>query len=131
MVGGPLCAEELEEYTKDELALLRAWVERDLKDMRRYLAAGGEGVASWLGIDLTILSRKVVDSLLSIADRSVIEREQLEDDLEASRADYTAGELAAPGRMSCVHCDAVVELHGVKRIEPCHQCGHRYFGRVG
>ncbi|KJZ14940.1 MULTISPECIES: zinc ribbon-containing protein [Halomonas] len=122
---------ELEEYTKDELALLRAWVERDLKDMRRYLAAGGEGVASWLGIDLTILSRKVVDSLLSIADRSVIEREQLEDDLEASRADYTAGELAAPGRMSCVHCDAVVELHGVKRIEPCHQCGHRYFGRVG
>ena len=23
---------ELEEYTKDELALLRAWVERDLKD---------------------------------------------------------------------------------------------------
>jgi len=122
---------ELEEYTKDELSLLRAWVERDLKDMRRYLAAGGEGVASWLGIDLAVLSRKVVDSLLSIADRSVIERERLEDDLEAARADYTAGEMAAPGRMACVHCDAAVELPGVKRIDACHQCGHRYFVRAG
>ncbi|MDW7746951.1 zinc ribbon-containing protein [Halomonas sp.] len=121
---------ELEEFTKDELSLLRAWVERDLKEMRRYLNAGGESVATWLGIDLSMLSRKVVESLLSIADRSVIEREQLEDDLEASRADYVAGEMAAPGRMACVHCDAIVELEGVTRIEPCHQCGHRYFVRA-
>ena len=122
--------DELEEFTKDELSLLRAWVERDLKEMRRYLSAGGESVASWLGIDLSQLSRKVVESLLSIADRSVIEREQLEDDLEASRADYVAGEMAAPGRMACTHCDAIVELEGVARIEPCHQCGHRYFVRA-
>ncbi|MDR9440605.1 MAG: zinc ribbon-containing protein [Halomonas sp.] len=121
---------ELEEFTKDELSLLRAWVERDLKEMRRYLNAGGESVATWLGIDLSMLSRKVVESLLSIADRSVIEREQLADDLEASRADYVAGEMAAPGRMACVHCDAIVELEGVARIEPCHQCGHRYFVRA-
>ena len=37
---------ELEEYTKDELALLRAWVERDLKDMRYYMADTGKQVAS-------------------------------------------------------------------------------------
>ncbi|CAM3305786.1 zinc ribbon-containing protein [Halomonas lysinitropha] len=122
--------DELEEFTKDELSLLRAWVERDLKEMRRYLSAGGESVASWLGIDLSVLSRKVVESLFSIADRSVIEREQLQDDLEASRADYVAGEMAAPGRMACTHCDAIVELEGVARIEPCHQCGHRYFVRA-
>lgn len=121
---------EVEEFTRDELALLRAWVERDLKEMRRYLGAGGEGVASWLGIDLSVLSRKVTESLFSIADRSLIERERLADDLEASRADYTAGEMAVPGRMACVHCDAVVELAGVARIEPCHQCGHRYFVRA-
>ena len=42
---------ELEEY-KDELALLRAWVERDLKDMRYYMADTGKQVASWLGIDI-------------------------------------------------------------------------------
>ncbi|MDR5867027.1 zinc ribbon-containing protein [Halomonas koreensis] len=121
---------EVEEFTRDELSLLRAWVERDLKEMRRYLGAGGEGVASWLGIDLSMLSRKVVESLLSIADRSRVERERLEDDLEASRADYTAGEMAAPGRMACTHCDAIVELEGVTRIEPCHGCGHRYFVRA-
>ncbi|MBB3188819.1 zinc ribbon-containing protein [Halomonas cerina] len=121
---------DVEEFTRDELALLRAWVERDLKEMRRYLGAGGEGVASWLGIDLSVLSRRVVESLLSIADRSVIEREQLEDDLEAARADYVAGEVAAPGRMACAHCNATVDLEGVARIEPCHRCGHRYFVRA-
>lgn len=121
---------ELEEFTKDELSLLRAWVERDLREMRRYLGAGGEGVASWLGIDLSVLSRKVVEALFSIADRSVVERERLEEDLEAAQADYCEGELAAPGRMACVHCGGVVELEGVARIEPCHRCGHRYFARA-
>lgn len=121
---------ELEEFTKDELSLLRAWVERDLKEMRRYLGAGGESVATWLGIDLSMLSRKVVESLFSIADRSRIEREQFEENLEAARADYCVGEMAAPGRMACVHCGAVVNLEGVARIEPCHQCGHRYFARA-
>lgn len=121
---------DVEEFTKDEMALLRAWVERDLKDLRRYLAAGGSGVASWLGIDLEVLSRKVTDALFSIADRSVIEREQLIDDLEASRADYVEGEIAAPGRMACIHCGANVVLERVTRLEPCHQCGHRYFERA-
>jgi DNA-directed RNA polymerase subunit RPC12/RpoP len=98
--------------------------------MRRYLSAGGRSVASWLGIDLDQLSRKVVDSLFSIADRSKVERLRFEEDLEAARADYCEGEMAAPGRMACVHCDAVVELEKVTRIEPCHQCGHRYFYRA-
>lgn len=121
---------ELEEFTKDELALLRAWVERDLVDMRRYLRAGGRGVAAWLGIDVDQLSRRVVDSLFSIADRSIIENERLMEDLEAARADYCEGEVAAPGRMACVHCGAGVNLEGVARIEPCHACGHRYFERA-
>ncbi|WP_136247633.1 zinc ribbon-containing protein [Halomonas borealis] len=121
---------DVEDFTRDELSLLRAWVDRDLKEMRRYFNAGGHSVAHWLGIDLSVLSRRVVESLLSIADRSQVERSRLEDDLEASRADYTAGELAVPGRMACTHCDAIVELPGVVRLEPCHQCGHRYFVRA-
>ncbi|QJQ94026.1 MULTISPECIES: zinc ribbon-containing protein [Halomonadaceae] len=121
---------ELEEFTKDELALLRAWVERDLKDLRRYLSAGGNSVASWLGIDLSVLSRRVSEALLSIADRSQIERERLDEDLEAAQADYCEGEIAAPGRMECVHCGAQATLDGVQLIEPCHQCGHRYFARA-
>src|SRR5690625_2540954 len=61
---------ELQEYTKDELALLRAWVERDLIDLRRYLREGGRSVATWLGIDLDQLSRRVAESLLSIDRKS-------------------------------------------------------------
>ncbi|NYS62588.1 zinc ribbon-containing protein [Vreelandella salicampi] len=121
---------ELEEFTKDELSLLRAWVERDIKDMRYFMADTGKQVAQWLDIDISNLSRRVAESLLSIADRSVVERERFDEDLEAARADYCEGEMAAPGKMACVHCDAPVVLESVARIEPCHQCGHRYFYRV-
>lgn len=121
---------ELEEFTKDELSLLRAWVERDIKDMRHFMADTGKQVAQWLDIDISNLSRRVAESLLSIADRSVVERERFDEDLEAARADYCEGEMAAPGKMACVHCDAPVVLDSVARIEPCHQCGHRYFYRV-
>ena len=72
----------------------------------------------------------VAESLLSIADRSVVDSVRLNEDLEAARADYCEGEMAVPGRMACVHCDAEVDLEGVTLIEPCHQCGHRYFVRV-
>lgn len=122
--------DELAEYTRDELALLRAWVERDLKDMRGYLSESGRQVAEWLGIDLARLSRRVSESLLSIADRSVVERERFDEDLEAARADYCEGEMAAPGKMACTHCDAEVVLDQVQLLEPCHQCGNRYFVRL-
>jgi hypothetical protein len=122
--------DDLSEYTKDELALLRAWVERDLKDMRGYLGDSGRQVAEWLGIDLGYLSRRVSESLLSIADRSVVERERFDVDLEAARADYCEGEMAVPGKMACVHCDAEITLERVQLLEPCHQCGRRYFARV-
>ena len=97
--------------------------------MRYYMADTGKQVASWLGIDIDQLSRRVAESLLSIADRSVVDRERFEDDLEAARADYCEGEIAAPGLMACTHCDAQVMFNDVARIEPCHQCGHRYFYR--
>lgn len=121
---------DVQNFTRDELSLLRVWVERDLREMRSYLAAGGEGVASWLGVDLSVLSRKVSTALLSIADRTQIQRDRLEDDLEAYRADYTAGEMAVPGRLSCTHCEKLVILDSLSRIEACHQCGSRYFVRA-
>ena len=67
---------ELETYTKDELALLRAWVERDLKDMRHYMSDTGKQVASWLGVDIDQLSRRVAESLLSMKEREGKLREQ-------------------------------------------------------
>ncbi|WP_024951410.1 MULTISPECIES: zinc ribbon-containing protein [Cobetia] len=120
---------EVEEFTLDELALLRAWVERDMHEFRRHLAAGGEGIASWLGIDLSVLSRSVSSALLSIADRTVVDQAHFEEDLEAARADYTSGEVIAPGLLHCVHCDATTTLTHPCVLEPCHACGHRFFAR--
>lgn len=120
---------EVEEFTLDELALLRAWVERDMHEFRRHLAAGGEGIASWLGIDLDVLSRSVSSALLSIADRTVLDQAHFEEDLEAARADYTSGEVIAPGLLHCVHCDGITTLTRPCVLESCHACGHRFFAR--
>ncbi|MDV6318729.1 zinc ribbon-containing protein [Chromohalobacter sp. HP20-39] len=121
---------EFETYTKDELALLRAWIERDMRDLRGFLARGGEGIATWLGIDLATISRRVTEALFSIADRTTVDQVRFEDDLEAARADYVEGEMAVPGRMRCVHCETEVVLESITRLEPCHHCGHRYFART-
>ncbi|WP_404326010.1 zinc ribbon-containing protein [Cobetia sp. UIB-001] len=120
---------EVEEFTLDELALLRAWVERDMREFRRHLATGGEGIASWLGIDLSVLSRSVSSALMSIADRTVVDRAHFEEDLEAARADYTSGEVIAPGLLHCVHCESTTTLTRPSVLEPCHACGHRFFSR--
>ncbi|REC96642.1 zinc ribbon-containing protein [Kushneria indalinina] len=122
---------DVEEFTRDELAILRAWVERDVSDFRRYLASGGESLAGFLGIDLSMLSDRLRQGLLSVADRTALDQQRFEEELEVARADYTEGEVVAPGRMSCVHCEHPVILHYRQLLEPCHQCGHRYFQRAG
>ncbi|GHC31568.1 hypothetical protein GCM10010082_27220 [Kushneria pakistanensis] len=122
---------EVEEFTRDELAILRAWVERDVSDFRRYLVSGGESLAGFLGIDLSMLSDRLRQGLLSVADRTALDQRRFEEELEAARADYTEGEVVAPGRMACVHCEHPVILHYRQLLEPCHQCGHRYFQRAG
>ncbi|MCM2970925.1 MULTISPECIES: zinc ribbon-containing protein [Larsenimonas] len=121
---------DLERFTKDEAALLKAWLERDLKAFGSYMAEGGGGVAQWMGIDLDYLSERVRTALFSIADRTAVDQFRFEDDLEAAQADYCEGELALPGRMRCVHCDHPVTLTTSSMIEPCHACGHRYFKRA-
>lgn len=122
---------DVEEFTRDELAILRAWVERDIRDFRRYLVSGGESLAGFLGIDLSVLSDRLRQGLLSVADRTALDQQRFEEELEVARADYTEGEVVAPGRMSCVHCEHPVILHYRQMLEPCHQCGHRYFQRAG
>ena len=54
---------EVEEFTRDELAILRAWVERDISEFRRYLVGGGESLAGFLGIDLSMLSDRLRQGL--------------------------------------------------------------------
>ena len=52
-----------------------------------------------------------------------------EEDLEAARADYTSGEVIAPGLLHCVHCESTTTLTRPSVLEPCHACGHRFFSR--
>ena len=52
-----------------------------------------------------------------------------EANLEAARADYTSGEVIAPGLLHCVHCESTTTLTRPSVLEPCHACGHRFFSR--
>ncbi|MCM2131161.1 zinc ribbon-containing protein [Larsenimonas rhizosphaerae] len=120
---------DVEEFTRDELSLLRAWLERDVRQFGHFMAEGGGGLAQWMGIDLDYLSNRLRQALFSMADRTAIDQYRFNDDLEAAQADYCEGELALPGRMRCVHCDQTVTFTTSSLLEACHGCGHRYFKR--
>ncbi|WP_043449130.1 zinc ribbon-containing protein [Halotalea alkalilenta] len=121
---------ELTEYTKDELALLREWVRRDVSELGGYLASGGGSVAQWLGIDVDVISEQVRNALFGVADRTTLDLQRFDEQLEAAQADYCEGEVIAPGRLGCVHCGERVTITAISRLEPCHSCGHRFFKRA-
>lgn len=122
--------EGLGELTQDELELLKAYVRRDLQEMRHYLQETGDGVAGWLGIDLSVMEAKARDLLLSIADKTQVELVELEQRLQHDSGSYMAGEIACAGMLQCLNCGHMVCLVETTEIEPCHHCGQSYFKRI-
>ncbi len=121
---------ELAELTRDELDLLRAYVERDLKDLRGYVRETRGGLADWLGLDLKLVEYRIRDLLLSIADKTLVEQVELDQKLHHEPGDYLAGEVACAGMLRCLSCGHMACLVETAVIEPCHRCGEHYFQRV-
>jgi hypothetical protein len=118
-----------EEMTREELGLLTAYLRRDLKDLGIFAHRTGEGVAAWLKFDLNALEQRVVDMLKSLADKTRIEQTELQQRLEHGPEDYISGEIAGVGTLRCLECGCLARLPRIARIEPCHECGNRYFHR--
>jgi len=117
------------EMTREELDLLGAYVRRDLSELGRIAHKTGDSIAALMKFDLQVLERRFVEMLDLLADPSLVTRTELQQRLDHGAEDYLAGEVAAMGALRCLSCGAVALLTETRVIEPCHQCGERYFHR--
>ncbi|MEH6473799.1 MAG: zinc ribbon-containing protein [Halopseudomonas sp.] len=117
------------EMTQDELNLLQAYLQRDLREAGAVIHKTGEGIANWLNFDLQALEYAVVEKLFGLADKTRVDQTELQLRLDHGPEDYLAGEVAAAGQLRCMECGALLKLEQTSLIEPCHQCNSHYFHR--
>ncbi len=120
----------VEALTKEEWSLIKTYLLRDLKELSSFVAETGKGVREWLRFDLDLLETKMRDALLSIADKTSVEQENLDNLLNHEPGTYAAGEIACPGVLRCSQCGKMICLVETAHIAPCHRCEGRFFQRV-
>ncbi|MFW1676625.1 zinc ribbon-containing protein [Pontibacter sp. JAM-7] len=120
-----------EEMTKDELSLLTAYLQRDLKTMGFYAHETGRGIAAWLKFDLDALEGTLAGLLTKVADQTRVAHEELRERIGHADEQYMAGELATAGTLHCLGCGAEQILVKTGKLQPCGKCGERFFSRPG
>ncbi|WP_372988293.1 zinc ribbon-containing protein [Marinobacter sp.] len=122
---------ELEEMTREEADLLGAYLERDLKHLMHFVDETGEGLKEWLQLDISLLEHQLADSLLSVADQTLVDTLELRQKLENDDAGhYISGEVATAGMFRCLNCSHMRCLTATSHLEPCEACGSHYYERV-
>lgn len=119
-----------EEMTRDELDLLSAYVERDLKSLGYYAHETGEGIAAWLHFDLNVLEQTLIKRLWDLADQTRVQHELLREQLSHSETEYVAGEVSLPGLFRCSQCGEEQRLLKTSHLQPCARCSAVLFERV-
>ncbi|MDX1818275.1 MAG: zinc ribbon-containing protein [Marinobacter sp.] len=122
---------ELEEMTREEADLLGAYLKRDLEHLLHFVDETGEGLKEWLQLDMSLLEHQLTDSLLSVADQTLIDNLELRQKLENEDAGhYISGEVATAGMFRCLNCGHMRCLTATSHLEPCEACGSHYYERV-
>ncbi len=119
-----------EEMTKDELSLLSVYLQRDLKALGYFAHETGRGVAAWLKFDLDALEETLASVLVKVADQTRVAYEELRERIGHADEQYMAGELATAGTLACLECGLSVTLTKTVKLEPCAECGCRFFSRA-
>lgn len=122
--------EGVERLTREELSLLGAYLRRDLGQMVQYVNETGGGVSDWLRLDLALVERRLLDMLLSIADKTRVQSVELDQRLTHDPGQYMSGEIATAGVLRCLQCGHTICLTETTYLDPCHRCDSHYFERV-
>lgn len=121
----------LKELTREEVALLSAYLRRDLEHLVQFVDETGEGVREWLQLDMALLEHQLTDLLLSIADKTRVDSLELTQKLSNEEVShYISGEIATAGMFKCLNCDHMKCLTATSHIQPCEACGSHYFERI-
>ena len=121
-------AVDLNELTREEAEKISDYVQRDLDDVVRHIAEGGQDLKSWLGFEVNVLGDRLADLLNQAADKSVVEwmgLKELADEVGA----YKTGDVVAPGAFVCDECGEEMHIHKPEQLPPCSSCMATSFHR--
>ncbi len=110
------------DMTKDEMALISAYVKSDLK------AFADDYESSKSGPFYLTIANSIWHGLLEITDRTKVEWVELFQDLEHQGV-YQAGEIIGLGVLVCENCGHRSEYNHATEIVTCSKCGHDKFTR--
>lgn len=124
-------AVELGELTGDEAQKIGEYIRRDVEDAARYLAREdtGDDLRGWFRMDLQLLESWLLDRFTSVADRTRLEWQALQETL-ARAGNWHTGEVTGPGELRCENCGKVMQFRQAGHIPPCPACSHTEFARV-
>ena len=111
------------DMTKDEWALITAYVKSDLKEFAE------EYEESKSGPFYLMIANSIWQGLLEITDRTKVEWLELFQDLE-HQGIYKAGDVIGLGNLVCEKCGHKTQYNHPTVIEPCSHCGCEAFTRV-
>ncbi|CAM2905920.1 zinc ribbon-containing protein [Vibrio rarus] len=114
--------EAANDMTKDELALISAYVKSDLQEF----ASSFEESKS--GPFYLMIANTVWQSLLDITDKTKLEWVEFFKELDHQGV-YQTGELIGLGVLICEKCGHRTQYNHVTEIHSCTQCGHNEFTR--
>ena len=119
-----------EEMTREEVALLGTYLKRDLKNLTHYIEETGKGVADWLKFDTELLESRLLDLMLSVADKTALEQIEFEKSLNSVADAYKAGEYIMPGTFECTACGDIYVFSEPQTLVACIECANEDFKRV-
>ncbi|MDP5254217.1 MULTISPECIES: zinc ribbon-containing protein [unclassified Vibrio] len=111
------------DLTKDELALIRAYINADLQDFAHQYQQS-QSSPFMLALNDTLWHH-----LLDITDKTQIEWQELFDDIEHQGC-YQSGDVIGLGYLVCEECGHKVAYTHPTVIEACHHCHHDSFMRL-
>ncbi|KJY85498.1 hypothetical protein TW81_00090 [Vibrio galatheae] len=115
-------AQAANDLTKDELALVSAYVKSDLKEFAENYEESKSGPFYLMVAD------SIWQGLLEITDRTKVEWIELFQDLEHQGL-YQAGEVIGLGVLVCDECGHKTQYNHPTVITPCTHCGNKGFSR--
>ncbi|MCG7491185.1 zinc ribbon-containing protein [Vibrio sp. Of14-4] len=114
--------EAANDMTKDELALVSAYVKSDLKEFAESFEE------SKAGPFYLMIADSIWQGLLDITDRTKVEWVELFDDLEHQGL-YQVGEVIGLGVLVCDECGHKTQYNHPTVVIPCIKCGCKGFSR--
>ncbi|GAB6264405.1 zinc ribbon-containing protein [Photobacterium sp. CCB-ST2H9] len=118
--------EAASDMTKDELALIREYFKRDLKEFGQNVQESPEPFSE--SPFYKLVSETIWSGLAEVTDKTQLEWVEVMDDLK-HRGVYKAGEVVGLGNLVCEKCGHHEQYTHVRIIEPCVQCGGTQFTR--